>query len=217
MKRFLVAVTATAGLIVCAACGDEPPTRAVPTLSASASASASAGADAGTGGNEDPNPNAVAGDASAERRARLHAAAECVRQHGAAQYQDPLLTADGYVYTDEVALRSLDEAAMEAIDAACRDLIRAANFSMRDQGPPPPRLIQAGVRSAECFRANGLPDYRDPTADSRFSPGKGFGLDSEGIPAAGKQDPTVRRALETCRAILDEEAAVSSLGNLGDA
>lgn len=193
------------------ACSAEPSTPAVPRLSGSAKAGT------GTGGDSTGNPNAVAGDSSAARRTRLHAAAQCIREHGAPNYQDPLLTADGYVYTDSVALRGLDEAQTTAIDEACRDLIRAANFAMSDQGPPPPAMIAAGVKSAACMRANGLPDFRDPTADSRFAPGKGFGLDPQTLPAAGKQDPSVRRALQACRKLLDEEAALSSLGNLGNA
>lgn len=214
MKRYRVAAVLSAGLVclgTAGACTGEPATPTVPRLAGSGSAGTGEGTD------DEKNPNAVGGDSSAERRAKLRAAAQCIREHGAPRYQDPLLTADGYVYTDEVGLREVAEQQMTAIDTACGDLITAASFSMRDQGPPPPKLIQAGVRSAQCLRENGLPRYRDPTADSHFSPGKGFGLDSAGIPAAGKQDPTVRRALVACRAILDQEAALSSLGNLGDA
>jgi hypothetical protein len=215
MKRFLVTAVVAAALTAVAACTDEPASPTVPRLATSA------GAGSGTGNNGDSgkadNPNAVSGDGSAGRRSKLHAAADCIRQHGAPNYQDPLLTADGYVYTDDVALRGLEEPQLEAIQTACRDLIRAASFSMQDQGPPPPKLIQAGVRSAQCLRANGLPDFKDPTADSRFSPGKGFGLGGSAIPPGGKENPAVKRALTACRQILDEEAALSSLGNLGDA
>ena len=213
MTRYRVTAAVAVGLFslgMTAACGDEPaPT--VPRLSTGGSASA--GPDDGS----TENPNAVGGDSSAKRRADLHAAAQCIREHGAPRYQDPLLTADGYVYTDEVALREVEEEQMTAIDTACGDLIRAARFSMKDQGPPPPKVIQAGVRSARCLRENGLPTVKDPTVNSRFTPGKGFGLDPDALPAGGKQDPTVRRALQACRSILDEEATLSSLGNLGDA
>jgi hypothetical protein len=190
------------------ACSKGPAGPAVPQLS---------GGGASAEGRRDNNPNAVRGDSGAARRTRLTAAAQCIREHGAPRYQDPLLTADGYVYTDDVALRGLEEPQLTAIEAACHDLIRAANFAMSDQGPPPPKLIQAGVKSAQCMRANGLPDYPDPTVDSRFAPGKGFGLNPQAIPAGGKADPTVRRALLACRSVLDEEAALSSLGNLGHA
>ena len=214
MKRYRVAAAVCAALVglgTAGACSDGPATSTVPRLAVSGSA----GTGEGTGDRK--NPNAVGGDSSAGRRARLHAAAQCVREHGVPGYPDPLLTADGYVYTDEVSLRELEEAEMTAIDTACGELMRAAQFSMKGQGPPPPKVVQAGVKSAQCMRANGLPDYKDPTVDSPFVPGKGFGLDPSSIPAAGKEDPAVRRALGACRAVLDAEAALSSLGNLGNA
>lgn len=215
MKRNRVAAALSIGLIslgLAAACSGGPAAPTVPHLSVSGGS----GPSTGPGGTTD-NPNAVRGDSSADRRARLHAAAQCIRTHGAPQYQDPLLTADGYVYTDEVGLRGLEQPQMTAIDTACHALITAANFSIKDQGPPPPRMIAAGVKSAQCLRANGLPNYKDPTVDSPFSPGKGFGLDAQSLPAAGKRDPGVQRALQACRSLLDQEAALSSLGSLGNA
>jgi hypothetical protein len=211
-KRYRVAIAAGVALIslgAAGACTKEPAVPTVPRLGG-----AGAGTSAGTGA---ANPNAVGGDSSAARREKLHAAGQCIREHGAPNYQDPLLTADGYVYSDSVALRGLEQPQLTAIDTACHDLIRAAKFSVHDQGPAPLKLIQAGVKSAQCMRANGLPDYQDPTANSRFAPGKGFGLNAQSLPAGGKADPTVRRALDACRSVLDEEAALSSLGNLGNA
>ena len=159
----------------------------------------------------------MAGDASTARRAKLHAAAQCIRQHGAPNYQDPVLTSDGYVYTDDVSFRDLSGDQLTAITTACQELIHAANFAIRDQGPPPPALIQAGVRAAQCMRAHGLPNLKDPTVDSHFSPGKGFSLPHEGLPPGGKQNPILQRAVDACRPLLDAESAASSLGNLGHA
>ncbi|GAA2608559.1 hypothetical protein [Paractinoplanes durhamensis] len=210
MKHLPAAATAAIVLFALAACSGDPPTSSVPRLPGSGASTT-----ATTGG--DDNPNAVAGDSGAGRRAKLHAAAQCIREHGVPNYQDPVLTADGYVYTDEVAFRPIEGPQMEAIQTTCHDLIQAAGFAIRDQGPPPPKLIQAGVKSAQCMRAHGLPNFKDPTADSRFAPGKGFGMDPTSIPPGGKQNPTLRRAAEACQAVLDEEAAASSLGNLGNA
>jgi hypothetical protein len=211
MKRFRMALAATIVLVGLGACGDHPSAPQVPSLSASG------GTGTGTHAENHDNPNAVGGDSSAARRARLHAAAQCIRDHGAPDYQDPLLTADGYVYTDEVALRSLDGPALDAVTTACQTQIHAANFSVRDQGPPPPKLIQAGVKANQCLRSHGLPKMTDPTVDSPFSPGKGFGLQLDAIPPGGKQNPIVQRALAACRSVLDQEAQLSSLGNLGNA
>jgi hypothetical protein len=222
VKLRLAAVAAIAAIAAIAigagalgACGHKAPSSSVPTLAASNGArgpGSGASADAGRA------LNGTTGDASAARRAALHNAADCIRQHGAPNYQDPVLTPDGRVYTDERTLHdAVDEAGATAIENACGDLIRAAKFSPDDQAPPPPRLIQAGVRSAQCLREHGLPDYKDPTVNSRFTPGHGFGMDPGSIPAGGKQDPTVQRALQACRSILDEEARLSSLGSLANA
>jgi hypothetical protein len=211
VKHLLAVVVVVMSL---GACSSGPSAPTVPRLAGSGSAGTGT---TGTTATDDENPNGVGGDSSAGRRAKLHAAAECIRRHGAPQYQDPVLTADGYVYTDEVAFRPLSGQQLDAITTACQSLIHAANFAIRDQGPPPPKLIEAGVRSAQCMRAHGLPRYKDPTADSHFSPGKGFSLDSQAIPPEGKQSPILRRAVDACRQLLDEEAAQSSLGNLGHA
>jgi hypothetical protein len=208
-----VAVAATILLTGLGACSKGPSSAAVPRLTTGGSAGPSAGA---RPDNHD-NPNAVAGDASAARRAKLHAAAQCIRQHGAPNYQDPVLTADGYVYTDEVAMRDLSDDQLTALTDACQDLIHAANFAINDQGPPPPALVQAGVRSAQCMRAHGLPNFKDPTVNSHFTPGKGFGLTADEVPPGGKQNPILQRAIAACRPILDAESSASSLGSLGHA
>jgi len=215
VKKFSVATTATILVIGLGACTKGPSTPAVPQLATSGGANASAGAR--DQDQDDDNPNAVAGDASAARRAKLHTAAQCIREHGAPNYQDPVLTSDGYVYTDDVSLRDLGGSQLTAISTACQELIHAANFAIRDQGPPPPALIQAGVKSAQCMRAHGLPNFRDPTVNSHFTPGKGFGLTADEVPPGGKQNPILQRAVEACRPILDAESAASSLGNLGHA
>ena len=217
MRKCPVAVAATILLIGLGACSKGPSSPAVPQLATGGSAHPSAGAGAGGRKSDENNPNAVAGDASAARRTKLHAAAQCIRQHGVPNYQDPVLTTDGYVYTDEVSLRDVSGEQMTAISNACQDLIHAANFAIQDQGPPPPALIQAGVKSAQCLRANGLPNMKDPTAQSHFTPGKGFGFSPDEVPPGGKQNPIWQRAVAACRPVLDAESSASSLGNLGHA
>lgn len=209
LRGALAAAVVVLGL---AACGDDPPASSVPRL-----ATSGAGTSAGPDTDNDRNLNTVAGDGSAARRTRLHAAAECVRQHGAPAYQDPVLTGDGYVYTDEEAFRPLTGSQLDAITAACRDLIHAASFSIRDQGPPPPALLRAGVKSAQCLRQHGLPKVKDPTVDTHFTPGHGFSLDPDAAPPGGKQSPVLQQAVDACRTILDQEERASSLGNLGHA
>jgi hypothetical protein len=122
---------ATVVLIGLGACSKGPSSPTVPQLAGSGGPHPSAGART-----NDDNPNAVAGDASAARRAKLHTAAQCIRQHGAPNYQDPVLTADGYVYTDDVSLRDLGNDQLTAITNACQELIHAANCAIRGRRRP---------------------------------------------------------------------------------
>ncbi|GAB3826344.1 hypothetical protein ACFPIJ_06365 [Dactylosporangium cerinum] len=156
------------------------------------------------------------GGGGPQRKAALHAAAECIRQHGISGYQDPVLTADGHVYTDSRSYRDADDGAIQAVEAACKALLDAAQFQPTEQAPAPPALVQAGVRSRQCLREHGLVNLTDPTATSEFTPGHGFGINPDQMPG-DKTDPVVQRALDACRPILDEEGRLSSLGSLGDA
>jgi hypothetical protein len=197
MARTLVAVLIVLGAAT--ACSSKPSSPGVPTLSAGAA----------NGGN------------TAARREALHRAAECIRQHGVPNYQDPILTSDGHVYTDTRALDSVSEdtrTVRATLEQACGPLIRAAEFEPDEVGPAPPKLVEAGVKTAQCLRANGLTELRDPTADSPFTPGHGFALSSDRLPnSGGKGDPMVQHAMEACSAQADEEIRQSSLGSLGGA
>lgn len=193
----LVAVTALA------ACGSSHRSPTVPSL----------------GGASSARP-ATAGGTGSDRVAALHAAAQCIREHGAPTYQDPILTADGHVYTDARSIQDLDRNSrstptLDAIRRACGTLITAAGFQPDDEAPAPPKLVEAGVKAARCLRDNGLPRYRDPTSSTPFTPGHGFGITADEVPAGGKADPTVQRAFTACRGLLDEEIRQSTLGNLG--
>ncbi|GIH16726.1 hypothetical protein [Rugosimonospora africana] len=181
-------------------------------------ASPSGGASQGTGGGRGSGDDlgyrpTCAGASGDARKNALHAAAECIRQHGIPTYKDPVLSADGHVYTDSRSLQDADENTVQAVAQACRDLILTAQLVPDGQAPAPPKLVQAGVKSARCMRANGLPNFRDPTANDLFTPGHGFGMHPEDLPG-DKTDPTVQHALQACRSILDEEARASSLGSL---
>ncbi|WP_344613935.1 hypothetical protein [Dactylosporangium salmoneum] len=157
-----------------------------------------------------PTCAGATGDA---RKNALHAAAECIRQHGIPTYKDPVLTGDGHVYTDSRSLQDAEQTTVLAAAQACDAQIRAAELVPDGQAPAPPKLVQAGVKAAQCMRSNGLPNYRDPNANELFTPGHGFGMHPEDLPG-DKTDPTVHHALEACRQVLDEEARVSSLGSL---
>ena len=214
--RVAAGLAAAVTAVTLSGCGSSAPASAVPSLSAGAVAPGSDAA--GSGGQR---------GYSASRVAQLHAAAQCIRTHGVPTYQDPVLTANGQVYTDSRSIEDLQakaksggpssDSAMNAIRQACGTLMATAGFQPQDEAPAPPALVQAGVQAARCMRAHGLPNYRDPTSSSTFTPGHGFGMTANELPnngALGKADPAVQRAFTACRTLLDNESRASTLASL---
>jgi hypothetical protein len=190
----------------------------VPTLSGAPQAGGSAGPGGGGGDKGEPRATGAAGDTGPARQHKLHDASDCIRRHGIPTYQDPVLTADGHVYTDARSYQNASEATLTAVDAACGKLIAAAGFQPSEEAPAPPNMVAAGVKAAECMRAHGLTGVTDPTSTTYFSPGHGFGLSAAGgLPAGGKSNPIVRQALQACRTLNDEVSRLSQLSNLGHA
>jgi hypothetical protein len=153
---------------------------------------------------------------SSARAAALHAAAQCIRQHGIPSYADPVLTASGQVYTDSRSMQDAPQAVLNAVYHACSALAARAGLNPSSEPPAPPQLVEAGVHSAQCLRAHGLPNVQDPTAQTPYTPGHGFGLTASEVPAGGKLNPVYQAAASACRATLDAEIHASTLASLGN-
>jgi hypothetical protein len=148
------------------------------------------------------------------RAAALHAAAQCIREHGIPSYQDPALTPGGQVYSDSRSFQDAPQSVVDAVHQACGALAARAGLNPESEPPAPAQLVQAGVRSAECMRAHGLTNVQDPTAQTPYTPGHGFGYTASEIPAGGKASPVFQRAAQACRSLLDTEIQASTLASL---
>jgi len=191
----MVLLAAGAAAVLLAGCGGSGAApAAVPSLSQSAAAAAQGG------GN---------------RAAELHAAAQCIRQHGIPSYQDPVLTPSGQVYTDLRSFQDAPQSVVNAVQQACGTPAAQAGLNPENEPPAPPQLVQAGVRSADCMRAHGLPNVQDPTAQTAYTPGHGFGYTASEVPPGGKADPVFQHAAQACRSLLDAEIRASTLSSLG--
>ena len=196
-RRFVIAALAGALLAGCGGAATSSP--GVPALSPA-------------GGQGSP---ASQGSSSA-RAAALHAAAQCIRQHGIPSYADPVLTASGQVYSDSRSIQDAPSSVANTVRQDCGSLAARAGLNPTSEPPAPPQLIEAGVRAAQCMRAHGLPNFKDPTAQSPYTPGHGFGISAGEIPAGGKLDPAYQAAASACRTLLDGEIRASTLASLGN-
>jgi hypothetical protein len=184
----------TAGLALAGCGGPGGPPAAVPSLGPAASA-------AGGSGSQDAGKN-------------LHAAAQCVRQHGIPSFADPVRTPGGAVYSDLRSIQDAPAAALNAVRAACAGLLTQAGLNPEREPSAPPALVQAGVRAAECERAHGLPTMQDPTARTPYTPGHGFSLTASEVPG-GKLGQGFQEAGRACHVQIDAEIRSSTLSSLG--
>jgi len=206
------------------------PRHAAPGLAALAAAALAAvtltacGSSGGSGGSgANPTVPAISGSSgsysggqSTARTSALRAAANCIRRHGIPSYADPVLTPSGAVYSDLRSIQDATDATISAVRQACGTLLAQAQLDPSAEPPAPPQLVQAGVRAAECFRAHGLPNVRDPNARSPYTPGHGFGLDSSEVPQGGKASPGFQQAIHACMAQDTAEIQASTLASLGN-
>jgi hypothetical protein len=195
MRNATYTAAALAGTLLLAGCaGSGPAAPAVPTA---------------------PQGGAVSSQATASgRAAALHAAAQCIRQHGIPSYQDPVAASGGRVFSDLRSIEEAPDATISAIQQACGTLVARAGLSPEDEPPAPPQLVQAGVRAARCMRAHGLPNLHDPTSQSPYTPGHGFGMTANEVPSGGKAGPVYQTAAHACRSLLDDEIRASTLASL---
>jgi len=212
MRNGRYALAVVAGMLLAAGCassGSSSP--GVPSLAQAA------GQDSQPAASRPASDHSASAQGSwAGRAAELHAAAQCIRQHGIPAYADPVLTASGQVYSDSRSIENAPEPVLSAAQQACSTLAAQAGLSPLSEPPAPPQLVQAGVRAAGCMRAHGLPNVVDPTAQSPYTPGHGFGYTASEIPAGGKTSPAFQAAAHACRPLLDAEIRASTLASLGD-
>jgi hypothetical protein len=198
MSGYAATVLAAAAAVTVAGCGGSgAASPVVPSLSQSGHGAAAHG-----GGSA--------------RASALHAAAACIRQHGIPGYADPVLTPSGAVYSDSRSIQDASQAVAAAVQQACGRLLAAADLNPGAEPPAPPQLVQAGVRSAECLRAHGMPNVQDPSSRSTYTPGHGFGLRASEVPPGGKLSPVWQHAAHACSAQLTAEIQASTLASLGN-
>ena len=114
--------------------------------------------------------------------------AECMRNNGVSEFPDP--GASGKFTIDQIAngssLDTRTPAFTHAI-SACKDL-EPAGFTGSKRSP---QEQEAALKFAQCIRANGVPDFQDPTENGPL-------IDVEN----GQSNTELQAALQKCRYLM---------------
>jgi hypothetical protein len=123
----------------------------------------------------------------------VHAAAQCLRDHGIPNFPDPVLDTRGRPQIDDQLLNSLPASVTQAAEQACTAQIDAAQRAADTQRPPAtPQELAQDTRFAQCMRQHGWPNFPDPDADGSFR------ASTQSAMPSSKNDPS----FQACRSQL---------------
>jgi hypothetical protein len=124
---------------------------------------------------------------------------QCMRENGVPTFPDP--DSEGRIRIDPPGSINPDSAEFREASDACRHLA-TAGWGDAPAGPGDQEVM---LKFARCMRENGLPDFPDPDPNAGLQI---FGPDSKLDP----NDPKVKAALESCKAILQDLQSGPAIG-----
>lgn len=131
--------------------------------------------------------------------AQAQAYSQCMRSNGVPNFPDPVPTPSGGYGYRTGGIDGKSAAFQEAL-RACKDLPSPWNSPGKKLSPDEQ---QAWLRWATCIRANGVPDFADPT----FGDGGEVQISDGG--SNGRQSPQMQSAMDACK------SQMPSTGGLG--
>lgn len=184
--RLAILVAAAAlGLTACSGGSSAPSVASLGNSTGSSTAAASAAA---TG-----TPTATQGNATQ----LVDEWAACMRGHGDPGQADPVIDADKVIHIIMApsvpgGVTGSNGQSGSGPGTYCVTYLNAASAALRDGQPAPAPPSQAQlVKYAECMRANGVPDFPDPTAG-------GFQLHSKPGSDLDTNNPAYQDAAKVC-------------------
>jgi hypothetical protein len=132
-------------------------------------------------------------DAAASPTSAVHLAAECLREHGIANFPDPAVATDGPAagreILDKSALKAYPDAVVNQAMNACRTALDQAGLLSGQDSSVSQQEIQARLALAGCIRSHGVPNFPDP------DPTTG---DVTPPPGLSKTSPSILAAIRAC-------------------
>jgi hypothetical protein len=131
------------------------------------------------------HPPAASGRAGAIQL--IHAAAQCLRDHGIPTFPDPVLESNGQLQMDDQLLNSLPASVTQTAEQACTARIEAAQQAAEAERPPEtPQELAQDTRFAQCMRQHGWPNFPDPNALGQYI------SSTPGALPSSKRDPSIQ-------------------------
>jgi len=109
--------------------------------------------------------------------------AQCMRQHGLSWFPDP----DSSGRTAVRIPNGTDKAKLDAANEACKQYAPPGPAD----GKADPQMVEQMRQLAKCMRANGVPNFPDPSADGSLA------IDKSKV-GSGPGDPTFDKAEAAC-------------------
>ena len=124
----------------------------------------------------------------------LHAAGQCLREHGLPNVPDPVVATDGPAkgqgILDKSALKADADGLVDQAITACKAAIAAADIATSQNSTNiSQQELQARLALARCIRAHGVPNFPDP------NPTTG---DVSPPPGLSKNSPSILAAIQAC-------------------
>jgi hypothetical protein len=178
----IAVLLAAAAALALAACSGGPGSPQVASLGTSTGNTGSSAAD-GRGG------SSAARVPKGNPTQLLDEWAACIRSHGDPNQADPTIDAnkDIQIFMDNVPKALEDE--VHGSTGPCSSYLLAAEIALRGGQPAPADDPAQDVRFAECMRANGVPNWPDPSANGETD-FNGTGVDPN--------SPAVQNATKLC-------------------
>ncbi len=185
----VLVAAAAIGLAACRGGSNSPQVASLPTssrgnVSGNSTSSSGNGSGRSTAAPSNENPTQL-----------LNEWATCMRRHGDPGQADPTIDASKVIHVTMSpsvpgGVNGSNGQSSSGPGMYCGAYLTAASTALRGGQPPPKTPDQAAlVKYAECMRANGVPDFPDPTAG---------GLELPGGPGSDQNNPTLQNAAKVC-------------------
>ncbi|GAA4717508.1 hypothetical protein Prum_020440 [Phytohabitans rumicis] len=168
--------TLALGLLLClavAGCGGADGDDGIATAGGTPSASASAGGDKGTD------------------QENMLKYAQCMRDNGVPDFPDPKMEGGGISFS---LPQGADKAKVDAAQEKCKSHLPNGGEAPKAD----PERLEQMRKLSECMRANGVPNFPDPSEDG------GIALDMSKLGLSGPDDPKLKAAEEKCKSFQPE-------------